>query len=51
MTMKVECCGCGEDCSHAYCHECTEAQAKSWTDEGRALDKRFALRGRATKTA
>jgi hypothetical protein len=33
--------------SYAYCHECTKAQAKSWDDDGRALDKRFALRWRS----
>lgn len=33
--------------SYAYCHECTEAQAKSWTDDGRALDARYALRSRS----
>jgi hypothetical protein len=37
--------------SYAYCHKCTEAQAESWTDQGRALDKRFAVRGRALVAA
>jgi hypothetical protein len=37
--------------SYAYCHECTQAQADSWTDEGAALDRRFALRSRTHSSA
>lgn len=32
--------------SYAYCTECTEAQALSWTDYGKAIDARYALRFR-----
>lgn len=30
--------------SYAYCTDCTRAQAISWDDQGRALDRRFSLR-------
>lgn len=30
--------------SYAYCAECTEAQALVWTDNGQAIENRFALR-------
>lgn len=32
--------------SYAYCHDCTEAQAKVWTDDGRAIENRFSLRSK-----
>jgi hypothetical protein len=33
--------------SYRYCAPCTQAQADSWTDEGRSLEARFALRSAA----
>lgn len=33
--------------SYPYCNDCTEAQAKCWDDDGKAIDARFALRGMA----
>jgi hypothetical protein len=34
--------------TYRYCTECTEAQASSWTDNGRAIDARYAERSRST---
>jgi hypothetical protein len=33
---------------YRYCHECTEAMAKNWTDDGEAICARYRLRPRAT---
>lgn len=29
---------------YRYCHECTKAMAKSWTDDGNAICSRYRLR-------
>ena len=34
----------GELCRYRICHACCDAQAKCWTDDGKAIDARYALR-------
>lgn len=34
----------GELCRYRICHACCDAQAKSWKDNGKAIDARYALR-------